>query len=201
MPGFEGSGPFDFYEMFSGNGAGGRPVSKTTGGKPFIITETGSTFHLAINGENGEPPRRPSAGAGRLAIKQAWWRQFLNATFLSRHPKLKAISTFEFVKNEETTWRDFTNMGDTGTGINSPFGNDAGAQDGPVLEAFRRDLMSPEIDRLIIWSNYTEPPIACPGFSTDPRCPQVTTTPPTNSSNGLQITFVTLLLGLFLMLI
>ena len=130
------SGPFNFYDMYS--------VRKE---KPFMVTETGSTFHLRIDPDkrfsNPTPnPVRPAPGPGRVAIKQAWWRQYLNSNFLSRYPKIKGASTFEFIKHEEDTWRDFTNMGDTRTGINSPFGNDGGSQAGPVLAAFRADLIA-----------------------------------------------------------
>jgi hypothetical protein len=140
---------FHFYEMFSGSGQGGEPVSRSKGGKPFIVTETGATYHLAKKDELYWFSLKE--GPGRVAIKQTWWRQYLNSTFLNMYPKLKAVSTFEFTKFEETTWRDFTNMGDTGTGINSPFGNDAGPSDGPVLEALKRDLSV--FGKRIQWAN------------------------------------------------
>lgn len=129
---------------------GGQPVSRSAGGKPFIVTETGSTYHLAKKGETHWYKLNP--GPGRVQIKQAWWRQYLNSTFLNMYPMLKAVSTFEFTKFEESTWRDFTNMGDTGTGINSPFGNDAGPSDGPVLEALKSDLV--ELRSRINWATY-----------------------------------------------
>jgi hypothetical protein len=34
--------------MYCGSGRGGNPVSKSSGGKPFIITETAATIHMAI---------------------------------------------------------------------------------------------------------------------------------------------------------
>ena len=160
------NGPFDFYRMFSGDGQGGAFKAPSAGSKPFIITETGATFHLSVVG--AETP--PSPGPGRVEIKRSWWRQLLNATFLAQYPKIKAICTFEFTKFEETTWRDFTNMGDTGTGINSPFGNDGGSQDLPVLEAFRSDLQSPQIDSLIIWGGpFVPPPSLSKGGLTPPE--------------------------------
>lgn len=139
----------NFYRMFSGDGVGGQPTSLTKGSKPFFVSETGSTFHLYVH--NGTAP--PEQGAGRVAIKQAWWRQYLNASFLAAYPKVKAIGTFEFIKYEETSFRDFTNMGDARTGINSPFGNDGGSQGGPIKDALMADLESPEIKPLIIWAN------------------------------------------------
>jgi len=138
--------------MFCGNGQGGSPVSLSAGGKPFVIPETGAAFHVYFY---GPPASIPNPGAGRVAIKQAWWRQLLNPEFLAKFPKLKAIGTFEFSKPEETAFRDFTIMGDTGTGVNSPAGNDCGVQDGPTLAALQSDLRSSRIDSMIIWANYT----------------------------------------------
>jgi hypothetical protein len=140
-----------FYRMFSGDGLGGGVTpAVSAGGKPFMVTETGSTFHVAYD---GPPVSVPDVGEGRVAVKQAWWRQFLNATLLNKYPKLKAVCTFEFSKHEETTFRDFTNFGDTGTGAQSVFGNDCGPLDGPILAAFQEDIRTSEIDGLILWAN------------------------------------------------
>lgn len=144
---------FHFYEMFCGSGLGGSPISVSKGGKPFMVTETGSTFHLAKKEGNYWYSLNP--GPGRVDIKRAWWRQYLNTTFLQMYPKFKGVSTFEFTKFEESTWRDFTNMGDTGTGINSPFGNDAGPSNGPVLEALKQDLANVETN--IQWATVSRP--------------------------------------------
>ena len=86
-------------------------------------------------------------------MRQSWWRQYLNSTLLQKYPKLKAVSTFEFIKPEETTWRDFTIMGDTGTGRDSPIGNDGAAQDGTTLFALQQDLRDPKSDSMIMWSS------------------------------------------------
>ena len=108
LKGINGWGNFSIYEMFSGKGCS---VSK--GSKPFIITETGATFHLSkrISVDNSDITVDLDSGPGRLNIKQAWWQQLFNATFFKEFPKLKAISTFEFIKFEETTHRDFTTLG------------------------------------------------------------------------------------------
>ena len=151
--------PYNFYEMFSGSGVGGQPSSKSRGGKPFIVAETAATFHLSIDGNATVPPEGP----GRVSLKRTWWQQFLNQTFLSLYPKIKAIGTFEFIKHEETSWRDFTVMGDTGTGIHSPFGNDGGTQSGPVLAAFQQDLSAAISNNWIVLGNYTLPaPVPLP---------------------------------------
>ena len=34
--------------MYCGNGAGGNPASLSKGGKPFMITETAATIHMAL---------------------------------------------------------------------------------------------------------------------------------------------------------
>ncbi|KAJ3037647.1 hypothetical protein HDV00_001452 [Rhizophlyctis rosea] len=138
-------GTYSMYKMFCMDGSGGgvKPaVSK--GGKPFMITETGGTYHMYITGQTGPAPD----GVGRVAIKQAWWRQFLNKTFLNAYPKVKAISTFEFQKYEETTLRDFTSLGPT-NGTYDPF-TQKYDQDLPVLQAFKADV--PNYD-FIIWAN------------------------------------------------
>ena len=122
---------------------------KTLGGKPFIVTETGATFHLALTVPSLAPVPE---GPGRASIKRVWWREFLNSTFLELYPKLKAVSTFEFIKFEEETWRDFTSMGDNGSGMNSPLGNDGGPRAGPVLEALKADMADPIINRQIRWA-------------------------------------------------
>lgn len=76
----------DFYQDYA--------VAKD---KPFMVAETSSTFHV-----------EQSVGPGELAIKQAWWQQFItNGTFLDAHPNIKLICLFEFQKVEETTLRDW----------------------------------------------------------------------------------------------
>ncbi|KAI8907794.1 glycoside hydrolase superfamily [Gorgonomyces haynaldii] len=156
LVGKPGWGAYNFYEMFCGSGAGGQPVSKSKGGKPFMITETGSTIHLSVDGPNAtDAPTRPlnADAESRVPIKQTWWRQMLNETFLNQFPKIKGISTFEFIKHEETSWRDFTNMG-KGTNITSQFGGDGGDMDNLVLKAFQDDFNGP-LAKFVIWSNAT----------------------------------------------
>ncbi|KAJ3049910.1 hypothetical protein HK097_009102 [Rhizophlyctis rosea] len=138
-------GNFSMYHMFCEDGSGGGvqpPVSN--GGKPFMITETGGTYHMYINGKTGPAPD----GVGRVALKQAWWKQFLNKTFIAKFPKYKAISTFEFQKYEETTLRDFTTLGPH-NGTYDPFTTKSD-QDQPVLEAFKKDVATYDF---IIWAN------------------------------------------------
>jgi hypothetical protein len=50
---FNYRGHYDFYEMYSGSGAGGQPKSASSGGKPYMITETGATVHIAVRALNG----------------------------------------------------------------------------------------------------------------------------------------------------
>ena len=76
----------------------------------------------------------------------------LNSTFLSTYPKIKGLSTFEFIKFEEASWRDFTIMG--GYGLSSPLGNDGDARNGLVLKALQTDLAG-GMGNLIIWANQT----------------------------------------------
>jgi hypothetical protein len=149
--GRNGWGNYHFYEMFSGSGVGGNPQSRSAGGKPFFISESSATVFLAINNNRTYNWIRPNNtdSAFRVQMKQNWWRQMINATFLQRFPRIKGLSFFEFVKYEETSWRDFTMLG-KGTEMNSIFGNDAGDMNGPVLEAFRADMRG-ELGNLIKW--------------------------------------------------
>ena len=39
--------------MYSGSGRGGEPGSGSAGGKPYMITETGATVHIAVRALNG----------------------------------------------------------------------------------------------------------------------------------------------------
>ncbi|KAJ3277273.1 hypothetical protein HK104_003473 [Borealophlyctis nickersoniae] len=141
---------YNIYDMFCGDGKTGRLSPKSTaGGKPFMITETGATYHLAIKGQTTPPP----PGPGRAAIKQAWWRQFMNQTFIRTFPKIKATCTFEFQKFEETTWRDFTTLGPY-QGTFDVFTNKPSTEDAPVLQSFKDDL--PNFADMIVWANKSD---------------------------------------------
>ncbi|KAJ3270017.1 hypothetical protein HDV01_000728 [Terramyces sp. JEL0728] len=144
-------GHYNFYEMFSGSGVGGSPASKSKGGKPFMVSETGATVHLSVSKPGGKSALpQNSDPESRMKIKQAWWKQFFNLTFLEQYPKFKSICFFEYIKYEETTWRDFTTLGQ-GTNIQSPFGNDGGAKDYMVLDAFKKDMAGP-LGEKVVWA-------------------------------------------------
>ena len=53
MVGARGWGNYNFYEMFCGSGRGGQPVSKSSGQKPFMMTETAATVHMAVQQTDG----------------------------------------------------------------------------------------------------------------------------------------------------
>jgi hypothetical protein len=147
---------FNFYEMFCGSGAGGAPQSKSKGGKPFFITETAATIHIArtIPGTSTfevPPNTEPDM---RAQIKQAWWRQMLNETFLANHPKVKGLAFFEFIKHEEESYRDFSSLGN-GSTQQSDYQSDKD-MDGATLKAFKADLNG-GIDKLILWANVNGP--------------------------------------------
>lgn len=88
-----GGSAFNYYQMFS-----------VTRGKPFFVSETGSTVHVEIvdKGGNWSPISKQDATT-RAAVKQAWWRQFINKQLLQKYPKLKGVSFFEFTKREDGT--------------------------------------------------------------------------------------------------
>lgn len=145
-PGFRNR--FDFYQMFSGEGS-----ETSIGGHPFFITETAATIHLAVSSSEGPVRPERSDEQSRATIKQAWWRQMLNSTFLESHPKIKGLAFFEFIKFEEDSWRDFTTLG-KGTEKTSIFGNDGGDMDGLTLKAFQDDLKN-GVGDLLLWSKDT----------------------------------------------
>ena len=93
-------------------------------GKPLMLSETGATFHLAfVNATDSEGMTRgpvekeglKGASIGQInsivEIKENWWKQLFDPELVKNYPKIKAFCFFEFVKSEETTWRDFTNLG------------------------------------------------------------------------------------------
>lgn len=154
LTGSNGWGNYNFYQMFCGDGQRGNPSSPSVGGKPFMVTETAATIHIAVLmlDRTWSAPENSDAES-RVAIKQAWWSQILNKNLLQSFPKIKAVSFFEFIKFEERSWRDFTTLGGYGT-ISSPLGNDGAAKDNLVLQAFQQDLRNGLSD-LIIWANST----------------------------------------------
>ncbi|KAJ3190836.1 hypothetical protein HDU67_006130, partial [Dinochytrium kinnereticum] len=128
-------GTFQFYTQFSSPTPA--PLQTLTkGSKPFILAETGATFHYAYNElglSNNRTGTPDLTTVPRMTLKRAWWRQFLNQEFLSLYPNFKAACTFEFVKSEEETLRDFTNFG-------APPMNRTGNEDGDeVVKAFVED--------------------------------------------------------------
>ncbi|KAJ3300805.1 hypothetical protein HDV03_001970 [Kappamyces sp. JEL0829] len=142
---------YSFYDMFCGKGS-----AKSSGSKPFVITETAATIHIAVLQTDGTWKAPVNSDASmRAKIKQAWWRQMLNQTFLTTFPKIKAISFFEFIKFEEESWRDFTSLGGDAA-VTSPLGKDGADADGATLAAFQADLKG-GMDQLIQWSNQIKP--------------------------------------------
>ncbi|KAJ3084725.1 hypothetical protein HDU99_006159 [Rhizoclosmatium hyalinum] len=111
------------------------------GGKPMIISETAATYHFAWKDPAGKPTPVPDTvdTVTRLQIKQAWWKSFLNTEFLAKYPQIKAASTFEFIKDEEATWRDFTMFG---AAPNTQGGPSFAALDNDVVQGFAKDVQN-----------------------------------------------------------
>jgi hypothetical protein len=85
-----------------------------------MIAESGVGFHVRFLANQ---TAELSPGPGELAIKQAFWRQFItNPNIQREYPRLKAICLFEYEKDEELTFRDFQ--------VTSP----------GIIEAFKADL-------------------------------------------------------------
>ncbi|KAI8609848.1 glycoside hydrolase superfamily, partial [Chytriomyces sp. MP71] len=116
------TGYYPFYDYFSGpKGCVSNITNEvvSAGNKPLIISETAATFHFAWDDQTFDKTKHPNncsvpycnETATRVDVKQGWWRSFLNKDFVARFPQMKAVSTFEFIKSEELTWRDFTMFG------------------------------------------------------------------------------------------
>ncbi|KAJ3127806.1 hypothetical protein HK100_009543 [Physocladia obscura] len=104
-----GYAPFYTYFASSTGSKNSNGTVVSAGSKPLIISETAATYHFAWIDPIGKPAIK--GNATRLEIKQGWYEQFLTADFISNYPQMKAVSTFEFIKSEEVTWRDFTVFG------------------------------------------------------------------------------------------
>jgi len=118
----------------------------------MIISETAACYHFAWINATGKatPVPDPVDTYTRLQIKQAWWQQFLNATFLAQYPQIKAVSTFEFIKSEEATWRDFTMFGPAPDP--DPTSPDFKADDTAVVNAFSAQAGNMSF---LLWGNIT----------------------------------------------
>ncbi|KAJ3412639.1 hypothetical protein HDV05_000450 [Chytridiales sp. JEL 0842] len=134
-------GHYPFYTWFSSPTG----CNVSTGNKPFFLVETGSTYHYAYTNTTRNPDPLPNLDVSRVTVKQSWWRQFLNVDFMNRFPNIKAVCFFEFVKSEELTERDFTNLGAPPNGF--PVENKE------VGDAFVRDAR--EMMPFILWGNRT----------------------------------------------
>ncbi|KAJ3202595.1 hypothetical protein HDU67_000398 [Dinochytrium kinnereticum] len=118
-------GFYDFYGMFSGDGVGSEGIRRnwtfpnaSRGGKPFILAETGATYHYGWNpaSENfanltGTPTPNATSTFSRLDVKRGWWNEIFD--YALAHPNFKAVCSFEFTKPEEDTLRNFGMMGRT----------------------------------------------------------------------------------------
>ncbi|KAJ3208487.1 hypothetical protein HDU67_006699 [Dinochytrium kinnereticum] len=127
---------FPLYTPFSGpNGVPGL----TAGNKPFMLAEGGATYHADFNedGRAAYPGQTPNRNVSRIEIKQAFWRQFLNRDFLAKYPNFRSVCTFEFIKSEELTYRDFTNFGAPPMNLT---GNEDANTVAPAFVADVRDL-------------------------------------------------------------
>jgi hypothetical protein len=118
---------YDFYGIFALDGKGSLGQNPpeisnvTAGGKPFIVAETGASFHYGWNTpvwtqapdyNASLPAPNVTWSTTRLQMKQEWWTQIF--AFAQNNPKFKAFCSFEFIKPEEDTLRDFTMFGAPG---------------------------------------------------------------------------------------
>ncbi|KAJ3052633.1 hypothetical protein HK097_005944 [Rhizophlyctis rosea] len=95
--------------------------------KPMMIAETGAVHHLKADGT-------PTDGPDAVTIKQTWWRQFLNVTFMQQFPRLKMVCFYEAVEPgtdyEGGLYLDYANTNDTKPDVLSEFLNDLSTIEG-----------------------------------------------------------------------
>ncbi|ORY29901.1 glycoside hydrolase [Rhizoclosmatium globosum] len=130
-------GYFPFYTPFSTPAGATNNITNTkvsSGNKPFIVSETAATYHFAWV-DSTTPQATLLQDHTRVEIKEAWWNSFLTQDFISRYPRFQAVCTFEFIKTEELTWRDFSAFGPPP----NPSGVNFEAEDQDVANAFARD--------------------------------------------------------------
>ncbi|KAJ3108334.1 hypothetical protein HDU97_001459 [Phlyctochytrium planicorne] len=103
-------GTTPFYTIFS-SPDGFQNITK--GNKPFMLAEGSVSYHFAYTQKGNDKgfTGTPNLDVSRVDMKQAWWRQYLNKDFLTKYPNFKSACTFEFIKSEEETWRDFSTFG------------------------------------------------------------------------------------------
>jgi hypothetical protein len=178
---------YDFYGIFSLDGKGSmgliKPTNQVTkGGKPFFLAETAATYHYdwylptwtkAKDYNASLPAPNVTWTTTRLEMKQAWWNQIFN--FARNNPKFKAVCSFEFIKSEEDTWRDFTMFGAPGPKYQAGFG----ADNAVVVRAFSQFVSG--LGSAIKWSTY-EKAVIVPGANTTGG----PTTPSGTSPSGTQ---------------
>ncbi|KAJ3191540.1 hypothetical protein HK101_007616 [Irineochytrium annulatum] len=103
---------FDFYDMFCNKR-----------GKPMMLSECRTCIYIM----NSAPFLRDvDSGDGNLAIKQGWWRQFLNADVLKSHPMLLGANFFDLEKPENGHDNDFRVYADN-DGVAAALADDLGS--------------------------------------------------------------------------
>ena len=124
-------------------------------GKPCMIAETGAVVHTLMDGT-------PTQGPDPLAIKSAWWRQFLtNTTFLNLYPLLKMFTLHEYVS--------------LGSGLESGLLLDYSVTNiSTVRESFLQDLSN--VSSAYLFSNSWEHRVT---FVREPNPPETSTAPKT----------------------
>ncbi|KAJ3114938.1 hypothetical protein HDU96_001438 [Phlyctochytrium bullatum] len=167
-------GTFAFYTEFSS--------STSSHNKPFFLAEGGAAYHLAYVPASASKYSNPVdiTTVPREAIKRAFWRQFLNKDFLAKYPNFRAVSTFEFMKSEEDTVRDFTNFGVPGPNkpnMSFAIANAAGADD--TLKAFVEDSKSMDFIR---WAKTAPLPVTSTSRNTAAPTATTKSTPAVSAS-------------------
>ncbi|KAJ1566593.1 hypothetical protein HK405_009180, partial [Cladochytrium tenue] len=164
----------------------------STGNKPFIVSETAVAYHYGW-GENATEYDKSTytldTSISRTAMKQAWWRQLLSTDLLAKYPRLRAICTFEFLKDEEVTLRDYTSLGAPPNGL---------PEDADVVAAFISDVAKGSYGTVVSWASPASPVTTS---STSASATATTTTKATTSAAGARFRSGLLFEGLVLIAI
>ena len=141
---------------------------------PFFIQYKGwnlPVWTAAPEYNSSLPPPNATFPVTRVEMKQAWWKEIFN--FASTHPKVKAICSFEYIKSEEQTLRDFTMFGPPGPRYEAGF-----ADNYDVVAAFVEDAKNYPI----LWAQNKSSTLTTPGGKTNTTTSTSTKGPTTTSS-------------------
>ncbi|KAI9331740.1 glycoside hydrolase superfamily [Obelidium mucronatum] len=119
-------GPISFYQQYAAKY-----------GKPVMISESGSGFHVATLDPVSGTATPLDAGVGRTKVAMSFWNSFLfNQAFLKRYPLVKMVICFEMYKIEDNNTENDYRV----------------TVDPPTLAAFVAGLKSLNDNSTVLWA-------------------------------------------------